>query len=584
MKKKKSLQTYFRLLSYLKSYWIIFIVATISNIAYSGMDAYVIHLLKPLVDDGFVNKDPGVIKIIPYLLPLIFLSRGVFSFASTFGMMYIARKIVMKLRLQLFSHYLQLPIKFFDQNSSGNLLSKIIFNVDQVSKAATDVITDITRDIFLIAFLIYVMFSVSVSLTLTFLVAMPIISFLFVFISKRFKKLSHRMQNTMGTVSEVAEEGISANREIRIFGGCSFEVNRFYHALKDFNKQEMKSVFMRSISGPVIQLLAGCALALTIFSALSLTGKDAITAGGFTALFSSMVALLKPLKELNTINSAVQKGVAGAESIFDILDMPKEPNFGTKKITKLLGRIEYKQVSFKYNDEKEVLKNVSFTANPGETIAFVGKSGAGKTSIINLLPRFYNVNSGEILLDDINIQDYELSSLRDNIAIVSQDITLFNSSILDNITYGVVDYKLEDVINAARFANLEGFIETLPKGINTIVGEDGVLLSGGQRQRIAIARAIFKNAQILILDEATSALDSETEVSIQKALDKLMLNRTTFVIAHRLSTIVKADKIIVLDQGMIIESGKHSNLLEKAGIYKSLYKMQYEQNFEMEAL
>ena len=576
MKKKKSLQTYFRLLSYLKSYWIIFIVATISNIAYSGMDAYVIHLLKPLVDDGFVNKDPGVIKIIPYLLPLIFLSRGVFSFASTFGMMYIARKIVMKLRLQLFSHYLQLPIKFFDQNSSGNLLSKIIFNVDQVSKAATDVITDITRDIFLIAFLIYVMFSVSVNDRCTIKSCKRI--------SKRFKKLSHRMQNTMGTVSEVAEEGISANREIRIFGGCSFEVNRFYHALKDFNKQEMKSVFMRSISGPVIQLLAGCALALTIFSALSLTGKDAITAGGFTALFSSMVALLKPLKELNTINSAVQKGVAGAESIFDILDMPKEPNFGTKKITKLLGRIEYKQVSFKYNDEKEVLKNVSFTANPGETIAFVGKSGAGKTSIINLLPRFYNVNSGEILLDDINIQDYELSSLRDNIAIVSQDITLFNSSILDNITYGVVDYKLEDVINAARFANLEGFIETLPKGINTIVGEDGVLLSGGQRQRIAIARAIFKNAQILILDEATSALDSETEVSIQKALDKLMLNRTTFVIAHRLSTIVKADKIIVLDQGMIIESGKHSNLLEKAGIYKSLYKMQYEQNFEMEAL
>jgi len=582
MEKKKSLKTYFRLLSYLKKYWVIFLIATLANILYSALDAYVINLLRPLVDEGFVNKNPSIIQSIPYVLPLIFLFRGIFSFSSNFGIMYIARKIVMKLRLQIFSHYLQLPITFFDNNSSGNLLSRIIFNVDQVSKASTEVITDFTRNVCLILALMYVMFSVNVKLTLTFLIALPVISFLFVFVSKRFRKISHRIQSTMGTLSQVAEEGISANREIRIFGGFSFEVNRFGKALKSFNRQEMKNIFVKSINDPVIQLFAGSALAFTIFAALSLTGAEAISAGGFTVLFSSMVALLKPLRELNSLNSTLQKGLAGAESVFEILDMPKEKNEGNKKLLNPQGKIEYKNVIFRYNEDKEILQDVSFTVTPGQTIAFVGKSGAGKSSIINLLPRFYNVNSGKILLDNIDIQEYELSSLREHIAIVSQNVTLFNSSVLDNITYGVVDYDLQKVKDAIKFANLEEFISTLPNGLDTIIGEDGILLSGGQRQRLAIARAIFKNAKILILDEATSALDSETEVSIQNALDNLMQNRTTFVIAHRLSTIVKADKIIVLDNGKIIESGTHNELLEREGIYQSLYKMQYKQNIQEE--
>jgi len=582
MKKNKSLKTYFRLLSYLKKYRVIFIIATIANIAYSALDAYVINLLKPLVDEGFVNKNPAIIKSIPFVLPLIFLLRGIFSFSSNFGIMYIARKIVMKLRLEIFSHYLKLPITFFDNNSSGSLLSRIIFNVDQVSKASTEVITDFTRNVCLIIALIYVMFSVNVKLTLTFLVALPVISILFVFVSKKFRKISHRIQSTMGTVSQVAEEGISANREIRIFGGFAFEVNRFGKALKTFNKQEMKNIFVKSISDPVIQLFAGSALAFTIFAALSLTGSEAISAGGFTVLFSSMVALLKPLRELNSLNSTLQKGLAGAESVFEILDMPIEKNEGHQKISKPLGKIEYKEVSFSYNKDKEILNKVSFIANPGQTIAFVGKSGAGKSSIINLLPRFYNVNSGKVLLDDIDIQDYELSSLREHIAIVSQNVTLFNSSILDNITYGVLDYDISKVKDAIKFANLGQFIATLPNGLDTIIGEDGILLSGGQRQRLAIARAIFKNAKILILDEATSALDSETEISIQNALDNLMQNRTTFVIAHRLSTIVKADKIIVLDNGKIVESGTHNELLGKEGIYQVLYKIQYKQNIQEE--
>jgi len=582
MKKNKSLKTYFRLLSYLKKYWVIFLIATLANILYSALDAYVINLLRPLVDEGFVNKNPSIIQSIPYVLPLIFLFRGIFSFSSNFGIMYIARKIVMKLRLQIFSHYLQLPITFFDNNSSGNLLSRIIFNVDQVSKASTEVITDFTRNVCLILALMYVMFSVNVKLTLTFLIALPVISFLFVFVSKRFRKISHRIQSTMGTLSQVAEEGISANREIRIFGGFSFEVNRFGKALKSFNRQEMKNIFVKSISDPVIQLFAGSALAFTIFAALSLTGAEAISAGGFTVLFSSMVALLKPLRELNSLNSTLQKGLAGAESVFEILDMPIEKNEGNKKLLNPQGKIEYKNVIFRYNEDKEILQDVSFTVTPGQTIAFVGKSGAGKSSIINLLPRFYNVNSGKILLDNIDIQEYELSSLREHIAIVSQNVTLFNSSVLDNITYGVVDYDLQKVKDAIKFANLEEFISTLPNGLDTIIGEDGILLSGGQRQRLAIARAIFKNAKILILDEATSALDSETEVSIQNALDNLMQNRTTFVIAHRLSTIVKADKIIVLDNGKIIESGTHNELLEREGIYQSLYKMQYKQNIQEE--
>lgn len=565
-------EVYKRLLGSIKQYWYIFLVAAIASAVYSAIDAGMIRLLKPLIDGGFVDKDPEVIRLIPIVLPLIFLARGFASFFSDFTLTWLSRRIVTTVRQQLFEHYLKLPARFFDQHSSGELLSKLTFNVEQIAKACTDAILDSVRNGFLAIFLIGVMISVSWKLTAWFFIAAPMIYACFAIASYRYRKFSHRIQKSMGHLTHVAEENLSGYREVRIYGGQAQERASFYEATEQNRKLEMGLEITKSISVPLIQVLGGCGLALSLYIAIESTGTISLSAGAFTTFASAMLALLKPVKELTNVNNKIQRGIAGAQSIFEVLDLPAEPDEGTLIIARSQGALELKNVSFKYNPEHpKVLHDINLQVAPGQVIALVGGSGGGKTTLVGLLPRLYDGYEGEILIDGQDIRRIKLESLRKQFAMVSQQVTLFNASIAQNIAYGEAQIDQDRLLAAAEAAYVLEFTQKWDTGLDTMVGDDGVLLSGGQRQRVAIARAIYKNAPILILDEATSALDSVAEAKIQSALEELMKARTTLVIAHRLSTIERADQIIVLDQGRIVETGKHQELMNHQGVYAQLH-------------
>lgn len=569
-------QVYRRLLSYVKRYWYIFVVAAAASAIYSAIDAGMIRLLKPLIDEGFVNKDPKVIHLIPIILPLVFIARGLASFASDYSLGWLSRRIVTSVRQELFNHYLKLPARFYDSHSSGELLSKLTFNVEQIAKACTDAILDSVRNGFLAIFLLGVMISVSWELTAWFFIAAPIIYACFAIASYRFRKFSHRIQKSMGHVTHVAEENISGYREVRIYGGQEQERLSFEQATEQNRKQEMALELTRSISVPLIQVVGGCGLALTLYVAIEATGTIALSAGAFTSFASAMLALLKPIKELTNVSNKIQRGIAGAQSIFAVLDLPAEPDTGAKRMVRAKGELVIKNLSFRYNPEHPyVLRDINVHVEPGKVIALVGGSGGGKTTLVSLLPRLYDHYDGTILIDGQDIRDIELMDLRRQFAMVSQHVTLFNATIAQNIAYGEHAIDHEKLLAAAQAAHVLDFTSKWSTGLETMVGDDGVLLSGGQRQRVAIARAIYKNAPVLIMDEATSALDSVAEAKIQHALDDLTKNRTTLVIAHRLSTIEKADTILVLDQGRIVEQGRHEDLLQRQGTYAHLYNIQF---------
>ena len=536
--------------------------------------------MQPLLDGTFMEKDPETIRWAPAALLLIFLLRGISSFLSSYSMEWIGRSVVKEIRGELFTRLLRLPVSYYDKNNSGKLVTRLIYHVEQVSLAATKGLTVLVQDSVIVLGSLGVMFYYSWQLALIILFVAPVIALLIRYVSKRFRKLSGQIQEQVGEVTQISSEAIAATREIRIFGGVDYESKRFEEVNEKNHQSYMKRIVTERLSMPIVQFVMAIALAIVIYSATHGNQIESFTPGRFMAFMTAMIALLDPVKRLTQVSSTLQSGVAAGESIFSLLDETPEKNTGKKVLEKAKGSFEFNHVSFRYTpDSEKVLNDISFSVSPGEKIALVGQSGSGKTSLVNMLPRFYesmDKGSGEITLDGIPLAEFELTNLRKQFAYVGQDLTLFNDTVRNNIAYGDQrDASDEALHSASEAAFALEFIEKLPNKFETQVGENGTLLSGGQKQRIAIARAILSDAPILILDEATSALDTKSERHIQKALESLLENRTTFMIAHRLSTIENADKILVMEAGKIVESGTHQELLAKKGAYTKLHKLQF---------
>ncbi|WP_114416628.1 lipid A export permease/ATP-binding protein MsbA [Marinospirillum perlucidum] len=574
-KEASSWASYKRLLSYVRPYWGAFMLSVFGYAIYAGSSTAFAQILKMLVDSieqGMEDKR----LFFPLVVVAIFALRGIGTFLGTYFMAHVGRQLVHYLRLDLFNRFLVLPAAFYDQHSSGHLVSRLTYNVEQVTGAATRAVTVILREgLFVIGLMGYLLWT-NWALALIFVAISPVIGLVVNYASKRFRKISRRIQNSMGDVTHVASEAISGYRVVRSFGGSDFEYQRF-HKASDYNRrQAMKMALTKAINTPVVQLIVASALGFLVWLALSPNLMGDMTPGEFIAFLTAASLMAKPLRQLTEVNNIVQKGLAAAQDVFVYLDMPQEPDKGTKTLERAEGEVVFDNVSFRYGkDQPQALKNITFQVKPGEMVALVGRSGSGKSTLASLIPRFYEVEEGQILLDGIPLPDLTLASLREQIALVTQHVTLFNDTLAANIAYGLKNPSREAIEAAAKAAYVMDFVDKLPEGLDTLVGDNGVLLSGGQRQRIAIARAILKDAPILILDEATSALDTESERYIQKALEHVMQGRTTFVIAHRLSTIENADRILVVEDGRILEEGKHAELLEKQGAYAKLHQMQF---------
>lgn len=567
---------YKRLLNYAKPYWPVFCVAFIGYALYGASQAMSAKWLQSVVDSVEGGRLDDRIWLAVAVLG-IFALRGIGTFLGNYCISYVARFVVHGLRTDLFDRMLLLPAQYYHHHSSGEMLAQLTFNVEQVTGAVTDAVKVLIREGLTVIGLFGYLFYLNWKLTLIFIAAAPFIGIVVSIASKRMRKLGHKIQKSVGDITSSASESIQGYQVVRVYGGTSFERGRF-HGASDLNRRQfMKLVVAESINTPVVQFLVAMALAVLMYLAMSPSVMGSMSTGEFVAFITAAGMITKPLRLLTEINVMVQKGISAAEAVFATMDQEAEKDLGLQRVDRAAGHLSFDSVSFTYPDTSDrVLSDFSLDVPQGTTIALVGKSGSGKSTVAGLLPRFNDSWAGQILLDGLPIEDYQLASLREQIAIVSQSVVLFNGSIAENIAYGSMSSaSLEQVQAAAEAAHVMEFAERLPEGLHTQVGESGVLLSGGQRQRIAIARAILKDAPILIMDEATSALDTESERHIQDALEGVMKDRTTLVIAHRLSTIEKADMIVVMDQGRIIEKGIHSDLLKIEGAYAQLYKMQF---------
>lgn len=569
-----------RLLGYTKEYTGALILAVIGMVGAAFIDIQFISAIEPFVDKGLNNKDTEIFKWAPVFIVGVFIIRGVFNFMTTYFLNWVGTNVVLTLRKQLFERLVGMPVSYHDQNSAGTLISKLTFDTEQIQLASSKALVVLVREgAFVLGMIGYMLYK-SWQLSLIFLLLAPIIAIIVSYVTKRFRKISHNIQSSMGDVTQSTEQTIRGHKVILGFGGQEIENERFAKVNNTNRQQKMKMEATRAISVSVIQIIASFALAAVFFLASQPGILDTISAGTFMTIVSGMMMLLRPLKQLTTVNSEFQRGMAACVSVFKVIDEELEKDQGNYKPESIKGEIELKNVNFTYpTKDKAIFEGLNLSIEAGKTIAFVGQSGSGKSTVSNLLPRFYNLDSGSITLDGTDIQEFDLKTLRKQFAIVTQHVVLFNDTIANNITYGYEgEVSKERLLEVCAQAHVLEFVDTMSEGLDTYVGENGVMLSGGQRQRIAIARALLRDAPILILDEATSALDTQSEKVIQSALETLQQNRTSIVVAHRLSTIEKADKIVVMDGGKIVEQGTHEQLLANKGAYENLYRLQFGEN------
>lgn len=570
-----AIKIYQRLLVAALPYWWAFALGSLGSALMAASDGLIAYYFKPLLEKGFIHRDEVFIRWIPFVMIGFFMARGGAYFLSNYFMAWVGRSVVRDFRSKMVAHLISLPVAFFDHKTTGELISKINYDTNQVAEAISEAITDTIRGILTALAMMIVMFNQNARITLMLLIAVPVLSVYINKINRKMRNHSGQIQTTMGSITHVASEVIGGIKIIRTFGGAQYEKQRFAEASIQNWSAELKMTATAASSVSGMQMIGVCALSVFLFLATLKSSHilgTAMNAGAFVAMAVAIFGLLRPIKQVARVNSTLQKGISGARSIFELLDEKPEKDTGEIELNPhtVQGEIIFKKVGFSYG-ERPVLEDIDFTIHPGQTVALVGRSGSGKSTLASLLPRFYEVQSGLITLDGHDIRDLSLDNLRRQFSLVTQHVILFNESVADNIAYGIARGATRtEIMHAATLAHADEFIAKLPEGLDTKIGENGIRLSGGQRQRLAIARAILKDAPILILDEATSALDTESEHYIQMALNTLMKNRTTLVIAHRLSTIEKADKVLVIDNGCIVERGTHQELMQQGGQYAAL--------------
>ncbi len=572
-----STELYLRLLSYVRPHWRVFALGCLGMMIVAATEPALPALMKPLIEGTFIDKDPVLIRWMPVVIVVLFTIRGAAAYVANYCLGWVGNRLVTDLRNAMFAKLLAMPSRFYDEQPSGILISKLTFDVTQVTQAATSALTIVFRDSLAIVGLLAYLLWLNWKLTLFALVMAPLIVAVVRVLSVRLRRSSREVQQAMGYITQVIEEAIGGHKVVKLFGGQDYEKARFDQEANRVRRHQMKQVSAMAASAPIVQLIAAIALAVIVYYAMLQSSAAQLSVGEFASFVTGMLLLTAPLKRLTDINEYLQKGLAAAESVFQLIDREAEPDRGSVTIGHARGEIRFEGVSFYYGEhDRPALDTINLVIAPGETVALVGASGAGKTTLANLVPRFYAPTRGRVLLDGHDLEALTLASLRANIALVSQDVVLFNDTVAANIAYGMMNGAAErDIIAAAEAAHAMEFIREMPQGLATLVGENGLKLSGGQRQRLAIARALLKNAPVLVLDEATSALDTEAERHVQAALEALMRGRTTLVIAHRLSTVEKADRIVALDRGRIAETGTHRELLARGGIYDKLYRIQF---------
>ena len=569
--------TFKRLWTYIRLYKSGLAVAVVALVINAISDTYMISLLKPLLDEGFGSVESDFLRTLPLIIFAMMFIRGISGFVSTYCLSWVSGNVVMQIRRKIFNHFMHMPVSFFDKEQTGALLSRITYDSEQVSAATSQALVSIVREGASIIGLLVLMFWNSWQLSLVLFAVAPVVAFGINVVSKRFRKISKNMQTTMGKVTTASEQMLKGHKVVLTYGGQDVEKERFDKVSNQMRQQTMKLVTAQAAANPIIQMIASVAIVVVLFLASVDSIKADLTPGTFTVVFSAMFGLMRPLKALTNVTSQFQRGMAASQTLFGLMDLDTEKNTGTLKPQEVKGEVEVQDVTFTYQGaDTPALENVSFIIPKGKTLALVGRSGSGKSTIASLFTRFYDVDSGSIKLDGHDIRDYELKNLRQHFALVSQNVHLFNDTVANNIAYAAEEeYTREQIEHAAKLAHATEFIEGMENGFDTVIGENGASLSGGQRQRLAIARALLRDAPVLILDEATSALDTESERAIQSALDELQKDKTVLVIAHRLSTIEQADEILVVDDGHIVERGAHAELIQHDGAYAQLHRIQF---------